>query len=103
VNTRPSIERQRAMAMTAYPVEWAATISMQGEKRRRAQKELRDKAIYEARMKPLRAKGASCATCHHWSKFDATRMQCDLESHFITGSLLTDATHLCPEFLQKKK
>ena len=96
----PSLERQRQMAESAFPDKWKATLSMSGEKRRREQKALRGRAIYEAAMAPLRAQGARCSSCKHWSRFDAARMQCDVESDFF-GSTIRASDDLCPSWKAK--
>lgn len=97
----PSLERQRQMAEATFPDKWKATLSMPGEKRRRAQKALRGAAIYEAAMIPLRQQGASCVSCKHWSRFDSTRMQCDIDSD-LYGSRITTGDFLCPSWKSRR-
>ena len=94
--TSPSLKKQRDLAEKMFPSEWEHSKSMPGVKRRSRQKELRDRASWAEAVKKLVAVGKSCSNCRHWSRFDGTRMQCDIESHFITGTLITAAEHVCP-------
>jgi hypothetical protein len=57
------VEAERVLAKAAYPTEWAATLALPGEKRRRRQKALRARAVNERDLAPLRAIGLCCGNC----------------------------------------
>lgn len=97
----PDIEKQRALAEHYFPAEWAESKTMPGYKRRARQKQLRDGAVWKSLISPLRAAGKSCSNCRHWSRFHNDQMQCDIDSHFVTGSTITTADYICPQHALK--
>lgn len=71
-----------------------------GEKRRRAAKRERERLAYEAAMKALREKGASCATCKHRGSRQFAEAVCELTSDFY-GYSKVKMTGLCPDYKQR--
>lgn len=70
-----------------------------GEKLRRQRKRERERAAYESAMAPLRAGGASCATCKHFARhpLDRDKRHCSEQSD-RDGYTIVTATDLCPIF-----
>jgi hypothetical protein len=73
-----------------------------GEKRRRQAKRARDATAYEAAMAPLRAAGASCATCRHNAPMPGPERgrHCAIDSDFH-GYTVVKPDGLCALYSRK--
>ncbi|WP_332690020.1 hypothetical protein [Devosia sp.] len=90
---------QRVLAAEMYPAEWRrAEQDMNGPRRRRKLKQLRERAAHETKLAPLKAAGASCATCkHHRRHAELRKHICEVQSDF-SGYVATLPTDLCPSW-----
>lgn len=97
------IEAQRALAQEMFPRAWAESLELPGFKRRRRQKALRDRAAYETKLAPLKAAGATCASCAHRGlrPGQSVRDICDLQSDFH-GYVRVRMTDLCADWASDK-
>ena len=78
------VESERRKAAARYPDEWAKTLTMEGFRRRRRQKALRDMAVEAEGCARARMKGGSCANCMHLLT-NVVGLQgtfCDLDSDY---------------------
>jgi hypothetical protein len=94
------LSAERALAAKMFPKEWAASLSVTGHKGQARRARLRKMAVYELALAPLRATGASCATCKHWKLIPVQREKqrhCEIESDF-DGYAITKADHVCVHF-----
>lgn len=93
-----AIEAQRELARSMFPQEWAATLSLPGEKRRRRQANLRRQAIYEQRLAPLRAAGKTCASCDNFRRRGMGGGHICLAESDFHGDMLTTPDNLCADW-----
>lgn len=73
-----------------------------GEKRRRKAKAVRKRAAYEAVLAPLKAAGATCATCKHYGPRPngLNSRICELDSDY-EGYVSVKPSHLCTRYAAK--
>jgi hypothetical protein len=93
------LEAQRALAIQMYPREWADTLPLPGEKRRRRQANLRHRAVYALKLAPLKAAGRNCASCIHYEKtpHGMKGRHCSVMSDF-QGYAMVEPDHLCADW-----
>lgn len=98
VDEEARLERERALAAEMFPREWAAALKVTGKRGNNRRANLRKRALNEQAMIPLRAKGATCATCRHRRRVAGiAEPVCDLDSDFH-GYAITALDRLCPDW-----
>lgn len=96
----PSLDEQRALAMTMFPMEWGRALGTPGERGRRMRANLRKRAGVAVVMQALRAEGRSCASCAAYNSgaFGSGRRSfCEDDTDFH-GYALTGPTDLCNDW-----
>lgn len=95
------LDRERALAAEMFPAEWAAALAMTGKRGNGRRAKLRQRAVAELVLRPLRAAGASCASCRHYRTTLALRREptrfCEIDSDW-QGYAIRKPTDLCTAY-----
>lgn len=96
------LDERSALAAKIFPDEWARWYKVRGTTAQRQRQRLRKAAEIEVNvMRPLRAAGASCATCRSFKHRIDVGNYCSAESDFH-GYVLAKSKGLCPLWHKKE-
>lgn len=96
------LQAERDLAAKLYPAEWASASRMTGRKGQARRARLRQQAVYEMRLRPLREAGASCLTCANRTKVGGVGQTCDIDSDFHGYAVIKDpSTQLCTDWADR--
>lgn len=92
----PTLEQRDALAAAVFPDEWNRVVNLTGKQASKRRQKLRKAAEIEVHiMRPLRARGASCASCANYDRYPhGEGHHCAALSDFH-GYVSTQPTFLC--------